>query len=275
MTRNHRNLAVALALATCTTGLFVGCSDDDDTSGSTDDTTVEATEGDSGADDGGVQLTGDAEFCEAYTQITVLMNGEPDPTALTELVTTVEENAPDAIAEPAGVMTGAVEQLLASGGEDYSALEAPEFAAAQSEVDPYVFENCEFDGTFAVTGEDFSFAGIPESVESGVVAILFANEGSEAHEIAIMRRNDGVEESFEELLALPEEEAMDKVTPVGGAFAPSTGSKALLVSELEPGDYMAICFVPTGTTIDGTTVTEGSGDPHFVHGMHQEFTVTG
>ncbi|MBK5223291.1 MAG: hypothetical protein JJE52_10540 [Acidimicrobiia bacterium] len=147
-------------------------------------------------------------------------------------------NAPAEIADAATVMTAAVTSVLDSGGQDFSALETPEFATAQAEVDPYVFENCEFDSAVEVTGVDFGFTGLPETLDDGRVAILFTNEGAEAHEIIVMRRNDGVTDSFEELLALPEDQAMAKVTPAGGAFAPTTGA------------------------------------PHLAHGMQQEFTVS-
>src|SRR5690606_16510023 len=156
----------------------------------------------------------------------------------------VNDNVPAEIADAAVVMTDAVAAVLESGGQDFAPLETPEFIEAQAEVDPFVFENCAFDATHEVTGIDFGFDGLPDTVDAGRVSILFTNDGAEAHEIALMRRNEGVTESFEDLLSLPEEEAMEKVTFVGGTFAPTTGSTALLVSELEPGDYIAICFVP-------------------------------
>ncbi|NLD75368.1 MAG: hypothetical protein GX643_01740 [Acidimicrobiales bacterium] len=215
-----------------------------------------------------------AAFCDAYVATTIMMNSEPDPAALTENVELIDANAPAEIADSAAVMTAAVRKVLESGGQDFSPFETPEYSAAQAEVDPFVFENCEFDAAIEVTGLDFSFDGLPDTMEGGRTAILFTNEGAESHEIAIMRRNDGVTESFEDLLALPEEEAMAKVTPVSGAFAPSTGSQALLVGDFEPGDYIAICFVPVGTTLNDEGMTEGTGEPHFMHGMQQEFTVS-
>ncbi len=203
------------------------------------------------------------------------MSTGPDPAAIAANVEIVKASAPAEITTPVTVMTDAVEAVLASNGEDFSAMEAPEFAAAQGEVDPFVFENCEFDGRVEVVGADYSFAGIPDTMESGRTALLFTNEGVEAHEIAIMRRNDGVTESFDELLNLPEEEAMAKVTPIGGSFAPTTGSSALLIGDFAPGDYIALCFVPVGTVVADGEMTEGTGTPHFMHGMQQEFTVSG
>ncbi len=273
MSRMHRKVAVAVALATCTAGMLTACVDDqksatDDPTGST----VTGTRSDTTADGSGA--TGVAAFCDPYIDISMMMNGEPDPAALTTNVELVTANAPAEIAASAKVMTDAVGMVLDSGGEDLSALETPEFAAAQGEIDPFVFENCTFDSTVEVTGIDYGFTGLPTTMEGGRIALLFTNDGAEAHEIAVMRRNDGVTESFAELLALPEEQAMEKVVPVGGAFAPVTGAKSLLVGDFEPGDYIAICFVPTGTTMAEGAMTEGTGDPHFMHGMQQEFTVS-
>lgn len=279
MSRMPRTLVVALALATCSTGALAGCGDDDETADpiTTTEAPADSSTTEAGSDTTaatGPDASGAAAFCDPYIETSIMMNGEPDPAALTGLVEQIDANAPEEIADAAAVMTDAVGTVLESGGEDFSAFETPEFAAAQAEVDPYVFENCEFDTSVEATGVDYAFADLPESIEAGRVAILFTNEGAEAHEIAVMRRNDGVTESFEELLALPEEQAMEKVTPVGGAFAPTTGSKGLLVGDFEPGDYIAICFVPVGTTMADGTMTEGTGEPHFMQGMQQQFTVT-
>ena len=90
----------------------------------------------------------------------------------------------------------------------------------------------------------------------------------------MLRKNEGVTESWDELLQLPEEEAMEFVTEVGGAFAPTKGSVGLGVFELEAGEHIALCFIPVGTSMgaDGEFV-EGDGPPHFVEGMRHEFTV--
>ncbi len=263
MSRHRNNLATTAALLACTAGLLVGCGDDD--------TTAEA-EGTTATSPG--EQAGVAEFCTAYTEIAVMMNGEPDPEAISANLAVMADTAPDEIADQASVMTGAVETFLASGGEDSGVLESPEFTEAKGEVDPFVFESCEFDGTVEVIGRDFEFEGIPEALEGGHLAMLFTNEGSEVHEIVVFRRMEGVTEPFEELLSLPEEEAMSKVAFVGAALAPSNGSSGLLIGDFEPGDYIAICFVPVGTSSVGGEMTEGTGEPHFMHGMQQEFTVS-
>jgi len=275
MSRIHRSLAILLALTTCTAGALTACGSDDGSADETTTTTAAAGDTTDSSTDGSDPADAElASFCDPYVDVTVMLSGEPDPDALTAAVDEVEANVPDSIGDSVDVMVAAVRSVLDSGGQDFSAFETPEFADAQAEVDPFVFENCEFDSTVEVSGIDFGFEGLPETIDQGRVAILFTNDGTEAHEIAVMRRNDGVTESFEELLALPEEEAMEKVTPVGGAFAAENGAQGLLVGDFEPGDYIAICFIPAGSVSSDGAITEGTGAPHFTHGMQQEFTVS-
>ena len=213
-----------------------------------------------------------AAVCEPYLGVTAQFNGEPDPATITPLLDAVDENAPDDLAEPLGVMTGAARQVIETG--DFAPFESPEFAAAQGTVDPWMFEHCEFDQKEEVTASEYKFEGLPSELDAGTAAILLSNGGAEAHEMAIMRKADGVTQSWEEILALPQEEAEALVVQVGGAFAPNKDAKGLAVVDLVPGDYVATCFVPAGTAVasDGT-ITEGTGTPHFMHGMISEFTV--
>jgi hypothetical protein len=214
-----------------------------------------------------------ATVCEPYLGVTAQFNGEPDPATLTPLLDEVDENAPDDLAEPLGVMTGAARQVLENG--DFSSFESPEFTDAQSTVDPWMFEHCDFEQKVEVSAADFEFEGLPDELDAGSAAILMTNDGAEAHEMAIMRKADGVTQSWDEILALPQEEAEALVEQVGGTFAPTNGAKGLAIVELAPGEYLAACFVPAGTTVasDGS-FTEGTGTPHFMHGMTAEFTVS-
>lgn len=210
--------------------------------------------------------------CAPYIDVSISFNGEPDPATLGPLLDQVDENAPEEIADSLAVMTGGARDVLETG--DFTAFESPEFAEAQSEVDSWMFENCEFDDTAEVTAKDYSFEGLPDTLDAGTAAILLTNDGAEPHEMAVMRKAEGVTQSWEEILALPQEEAEALVLQVGGAFAPTNGAKGLALLELVPGDYVVACFVPTGTTMtaDGE-FTEGTGAPHFMAGMVKEFKV--
>jgi hypothetical protein len=87
----------------------------------------------------------------------------------------------------------------------------------------------------------------------------------------IVRKNDVVTESFDELLARPEDQATTKVTFAAGTGA-GPGDTAYANGKLDPGEYIAVCFIPQGTT---TGDAPGSGPPHAMLGMKHEFSVSG
>ena len=149
-----------------------------------------------------------------------------------------------------------------------------------------------------VTAQDYHFEGLPTSVPAGT-SVTLTNAGTELHEIIIVRKNDGVTESFDELIALPEEESLQKVTTTGVLFAApgepasmgmdAAGAPAPMdsIALVDEGEYLAICFIPQGTTempdfsgqappsSDAAAASAAPpGPPHFLLGMKQEFTVT-
>ncbi len=128
-----------------------------------------------------------------------------------------------------------------------------------------------------VVGVDYAYEGIPETLPVGTV-MTFRNGGQEAHEIVLARKNAGVTTTFEELLAMPEEESSKLVTFIGQLMAnPGETAEGELTADAA-GDYLAICFFPQGWTEipEGTPDPAASlpaGAPHFTLGMLQEFTV--
>jgi hypothetical protein len=124
-------------------------------------------------------------------------------------------------------------------------------------------EACGFE-TVDVSMVDYAYEGVPETIPAGTVAFNVTNDGAEEHEMLLIKKADGVAESFEEIAQLPEEESESLVEFKGAAFAPPGESSATL-AELTPGDYAMICFIPVGGGEDGP--------PHFTEGMLAEFTV--
>lgn len=268
-----RTAVAALAVATL---VAAGCGDDDDTADA--DPTDEA---DGSGTAGG---SGDEAYCAATLAVETAPEPEIDfPTATEEeiaagmqdwadqtlrpLVDDVVAVTPDEIREDIEVMTAAVDQVAAG---DPSAFDVPDVVAASNRVHAYDLDTCGWTSQ-AVEATEYSFADIPDEMAAGTTSFEFSNEGHEVHELILVRRNDGVTETAEELLALPEDEAMAKVTMLGApAFAPP-GSSDYKVVDLEPGDYIAVCFIPMGMTgVDGPPP---DGPPHFTQGMVAEFTV--
>jgi hypothetical protein len=128
-----------------------------------------------------------------------------------------------------------------------------------------------------VVADDYRFDNVPDTAAVGT-AFTMRNDGAEAHEMVIARKNAGVTTSFEELLQMPEEESSKLVTFVGQVMAnPGDTAPGELVAD-GPGDYLMICFFPQGWTEipEGTPGPDASlpiGAPHFTLGMIEEFTV--
>lgn len=130
--------------------------------------------------------------------------------------------------------------------------------------------------TITVVATDHAFGGLPTSVPAGT-ALALDNQGAEVHELLVARKKAGVTESWDELLALPDAEATEKVDIFGPIFAePGAVAEGTIVLD-EEGEYIALCFVPQGMTAipSGPPAPDASfGPPHVMLGMRQEFTVT-
>lgn len=70
---------------------------------------------------------------------------------------------------------------------------------------------------------------------------------------------------------MPQEETMELATVVGAPALAPPGTDAYTVVDLEPGEYVAVCFIPVGTTaLDGPPP---EGPPHAMQGMVAELVV--
>jgi plastocyanin len=131
-----------------------------------------------------------------------------------------------------------------------------------------------------VTAVDFAFENVPAEIPSGTTLGL-TNNGQEVHEMVVVRKLPTTTQSFEELLAMPQDQALGLVQDIGVAFAEPGATSADVVTTGEAGDYLMVCFIPAGTTslpsIDPASSempSLGTGAPHFTLGMVKEFTVT-
>lgn len=140
-----------------------------------------------------------------------------------------------------------------------------------------------------ITGVDYAFEGVPDSVTAGTeLSFLNGSEG-EVHEIVALLLPDDEERPVDELVTLPEEEidaifgtgppALVTVAGPGEAGEVAVGDGTLA----EAGRYVLICAIPTGAdpeeffdpanqSEEGPPDVEG-GPPHFVQGMYAELRV--
>jgi len=257
-------VGAGLLVLTLAGGIAACGSDDDDATDTTEST---------GSGDGEEASGTNEEFCGAVVDFnsavfeTELEEDTPEADviaageALAPLFATITENAPDDLAATAGELNDTIQPLTdgdaAAFNEDSTFETYTGFLAGAVEA-------CEFD-TVDVTGVDYAFEDVPETIEAGTVAFNFTNAAeSEEHEMIVFRRADGVTLGFEELLELGEEESADKIEFKTVAFAPPGGEGATL-AELDPGAYAMVCFIPVGGGEEGP--------PHFTQGMIQEFSV--
>lgn len=139
-----------------------------------------------------------------------------------------------------------------------------------------------------VTGVDYDYEGVPDSVEAGT-ELEFTNESSEeAHELVLVRLPDTEERSIEELVQMSPEEQQQLLTDsLVGVSVAAPGSDGMVVEgDLvvdEPGRYLMVCLIPTDADPEeylraaaeaegGPPQVEG-GPPHLVNGMYAELTV--
>lgn len=132
-----------------------------------------------------------------------------------------------------------------------------------------------------IIAQDYHFAGLPTSVPAGT-RLALTNAGVEVHQIVIVRRVDGVTQTWDELLAVPDPFASGYTTLEGQLFAgPGQAAEGDILVQ-RPGDYFAVCFVPQGlTSVPDPSASAGAaasapalGPAHYLLGMRQEFSVT-
>jgi hypothetical protein len=178
----------------------------------------------------------------------------------------ISDNTPADIAAEVGVRVEA-EALAITGDE--SLFDSPEYAEASAVIYPALEAACGL-ATVAVSAVDYTFGGVPETLAGGPTLFVMHNEseGGEFHAMVIMQLNDGDDVTLDELLSMPEDEALQHVASEY-VVAAEADSVSGAIADLTPGRWIYICPIPVGTTHG----EEGTGPPHSVEGMSGEFIV--
>ncbi|MFL6204119.1 MAG: hypothetical protein ACJ739_02095 [Acidimicrobiales bacterium] len=266
--RTLQRVGAGLVALTLLMGL-AACGDDDDSGEGT-----EATDGSGGSGDG-EQAGASDEFCDGIVDFNAAVfqvdisddTPEADIKAAGEqlgpMFQKVVDEAPDAVSDDAEDLNTTI-QALKEG--DASKFNSDETFETYTGIVSEAIDACDME-TVDVTAVDYEYKGVPESIEAGEVAFDFKNDAEkEDHMMAIIKKKDGVDLSWEELLNLPDDEAESKTEFKGEAFA-SAGDSSKTLASLDAGDYAMICFISVGSPD-----TE-DGPPHFTKGMVKEFTV--
>jgi hypothetical protein len=144
-------------------------------------------------------------------------------------------------------------------------------------------------GSVAITGVDYAFEGVPETVPAGSTLTLTNASDVEVHEIVAIRISEDSDLSVAQLVELPEDELDAHLVPGPPATVivalPAEDGMAVVGDGTltEPGRYALVCFIPQGadpqellaafeSEEEGPPDIDG-GPPHAFLGMFAELTV--
>jgi hypothetical protein len=116
-----------------------------------------------------------------------------------------------------------------------------------------------------ITATEYKFAA-PDSIPAGWTTFKLVDNGKELHHASLFRLTDG--KTFDDAMAAiramkPGESTPSWIVSAGGPNGTNPGATGNATMNLEPGNYMFMCFIP-----------DAKGAPHFTHGMVKGFTVT-
>lgn len=113
----------------------------------------------------------------------------------------------------------------------------------------------------SVTLKDFTVA-LPATITAGAQTWQVSNAGPEPHELTLLKLAPG--KTADDVMAfLHQPSGPPPFAEIGGIGALAAGKRGWFDLDLQPGNYVALCFIPTPT----------DGQPHFAHGMLTPFTV--
>jgi uncharacterized cupredoxin-like copper-binding protein len=115
-----------------------------------------------------------------------------------------------------------------------------------------------------VHAKDFAFDA-PKTIAAGMTSFKLVNDGKMLHHLQIMKLEQG--KTFADLQAAMKDPAAPPPTwlvSVGGPNAAVPGNTIEATLNLEAGNYVIACFIPS----------PGDPAPHFTKGMIQPLTVT-
>lgn len=255
-----------LAAFTCLALVAVACGDDDDEAATADETTTTTAAEGEGEGDGA-----DSEYCQLAEEMDS-QDGPPTP----EQLEAIREAAPEEIKAEADFV---VDAFIAAEGDFGKVFSDPAVEENLGAIEEYDAEVCGIESgggeegedepeteptegaqVVPVTAVDFAFEGLPAEIPAGPTSFEFTNEGEAAHEMAIFKLGEGV--VLDELLASEEEPSEEEAQEAGGTFAPPGEGGVYANTELEPGTYAVVCFIPGP-----------EGKPHYDLGMKTTFTV--
>lgn len=115
-----------------------------------------------------------------------------------------------------------------------------------------------------ITARDFAYDA-PDTVSAGMVTIKLVNQGPDLHHVQLLHLTDGkTAADFEAGLKVmkPGSPPPPWAHEVAGPNTPVPGGEQSIMEQLEPGNYVMVCFIPGA-----------DGVPHVMKGMIRPLTV--
>jgi hypothetical protein len=268
LTARLPRLGAAVLAASCSLAVVAACGSSDN-SNSSGDKLAASCKANTAINDG---------FDKFFTNTPALQSDKPPPkSAVPQIqanydryiagpIAQIQKDPPEEIA--GDIKTGVAGVKKIRDG-DTSAFNNPSFNKATTRIDAFYFNKCSGPKS-TVKGIDYAFDGLNPTFSPGQTQFKLQNTGKEVHEMQILKLKPGVKQSFAQVLKLPQNKAQALVDQVAGADAVPAGQSSYASANLTPGQYIAICFIPQGTT---SLQKPGKGKPHFLLGMQKQFTV--
>ena len=187
-----------------------------------------------------------------------------------EPILTSMQPAPDPIKADVETLLALAHQGASTG--DSATFTSEDLQTADRNIDQYMLRECGY-GQISITATDNAYHGIPATIGTGAVGLTLNNQGRDAHQVLIVRINDGVTEPFSTLLDLPPDQRMQSATALGSVEV-DPGQVGTLFLRLTPGRYGVGDFLSQGstsldtpaaasrTTCSAYTPSSPSPDPH-------------
>ncbi len=117
---------------------------------------------------------------------------------------------------------------------------------------------------YTITAKDYAYDA-PDTMTAGMVTLRLVNQGPELHHVQLLRLDPG-HAAAEFLEGMKSMKPTDHLPPwaheVAGPNTPVPGGEQSLTQELEAGEYVIICMIPSPDLI-----------PHAMKGMTKALTV--
>jgi hypothetical protein len=242
---------------------LVACGDDDDTDAGDGVASTEASTDPAAYCDDGITL--DQMFQNFNSDDPAVF--EEQLAAAVPVTERIVAAAPAELADEYAAMSDAFAEVVETG--DPTPFFTPEVQAASDVAHAYDLAHCGW-SVAEITAEDFHFSGTFPS-EPGATSFEMVNTGVEAHALIVGRKLDSVQgAAIDAFNALESEEAFIASFEQTAMVFAEPGQSGYALADLAPGEYVAFCPVPAGTTSE---TAPGDGPPHFAQGMVTSFEV--